>query len=117
MLENNLAEDSTRRPESASLVDMTTTTSTARRYYDHSKNQANAAVGHAMAAASRDVKATNQQWEVEFIRNDGSIDWWQGCYYDALGLAKQLVNNGFEVRLKDPKDRCLDADAIKAARY
>lgn len=96
---------------------MTSTTNTTAHYYDHAKNQRNAAVAHAMAKAAREVKAEGTAYVVEFTTATGEIKFWSGCHYDALGLAKQIVRNGGAATLRKPNGEVLTADAIIASRY
>jgi hypothetical protein len=87
------------------------------RYYDHAKNHRNAAVAHAVAKVAREVKAEGNAWVVEFPGGNGAGNWWAGGYYDALGLAKQLVRNNVAAVLTAPDGRVMGAADIAAARY
>ena len=65
-------------------------------YYDHSKNQTNAAVGEAMARAKRDAVADGSAMLVEANWKGKDRFFWIGCEYDVNRLASDLRYNGAE---------------------
>lgn len=65
-------------------------------YYDHAKNQTNAAVGSAMARAKRDAVASGEAYRVEANWKGKERFFWIGCYYDVQQLAKELTYNRAE---------------------
>ena len=84
------------------------------KFYDHCKNQTNAAVAEAMARVRREVIAEGRDYRVEANWKGGARFYWNGGYYDALGLAKNLWRNRAEnVTLTGP-DGPID---IPSARY
>jgi len=97
-------------------MDMTSTQNTIR-YYDHSKNQTNAAVAHAVARAAREAKIDGDAYWVEFIARNGEINFWEGSAYDALALGKQLASNNIAVTITKPNGKVMTPQEIKAARF
>lgn len=84
------------------------------KFYDHCKNQTNAAVAEAMARVRREVIAEGRDYRVEANWKGGARFYWNGGHYDALGLAKDLWRNRAEnVTLTGP-DGPID---IPSARY
>lgn len=77
--------------------------------FDYASNLANPAMAAAVAAASRDAKGTGTAYRVEW---HGRC--WAGSRYDAIGLARDLYANGYDVTLTAPDGRAVD---IKSARY
>ena len=65
-------------------------------YYDHAKNQTNAAVGQAMAAAKRDVVSSGEAYRVEANWKGKERFFWIGCAYDVNRLASELRFNRAE---------------------
>lgn len=61
------------------------------KFYDHALNLRGAA-GEAAARARRDAMASGNDYRVEF-KYKGEWHYWNGCYYDALSLAKELSYN------------------------
>lgn len=87
----------------------------AGKFYDHAKNSLPAAVGWAMAMARRDALAAGDAYRVEFLNSAGELHWWDGCWYDALGLAKSLLSNGYaDVKLLRADGSLVD---VAAASY
>ena len=84
------------------------------RYYDHALNQASPSLGDAMAKSRRDFIRRNKAYTA--ICQWPNLDpfWWNGSYYDALGLCKDLVNNGGSAQLLNYDGEEID---IKTARY
>lgn len=85
------------------------------KFYDHSMNSLPAAVGWAMAKVRREAIADGRAYYVEANWVGGGRFYWNGGYYDVLGLAKSLVRNNAEnVVMTDPNGGFVD---ILAARY
>ena len=84
-------------------------------YYDHAKNHVSAAVGSAVARARRDAIAVGDAYKVTFSWDNGKTwVYWNGCAYDALGLAREVKFNRGLVTLENGKGHSVD---IAGARY
>ena len=82
--------------------------------FDYAKNLANPAVASAAAACRREARKAGNAYRVEWS-NAGGAHYWEGCRYDALGLAKDLAGNpGSRVALFGPDGREI---VISSARY
>jgi hypothetical protein len=78
-------------------------------FYDHATNHRNAAEASAVARARRTAIDDGTAYRVETDKF-----YWNGCRYDALGLAKSLqFNNYAGVKLIDPKGHEVDFVAEK----
>lgn len=97
-----------------------TTTTDAPAFYDHATNAGGAspAEGSAMARARRTAIDNGQAYRVEANWTGKGRFYWDGCRYDALGLAKSLVANRAEnVVMTRPDGATMDANDIRHARY
>lgn len=65
-------------------------------YYDHAKNQSNAAVGQAMARAKRAVVTDGTALRIEANWPGKPRFFWIGCEYDVNRLASELRFNRAE---------------------
>ena len=83
------------------------------KYYDMALDQ-KPAEGEAMARARRTALRTNKEYTAICCWKNGSPFWWNGCYRDALGLCKDLVNNNGAAQLLNSDGDDID---IKTARY
>lgn len=85
------------------------------RYFDYALNHVNAAQAEAIAKARRDVLSTGDSFRVEANWPGKEPFFWDGCRYDALVLARELVFNRAEnVKLTDPSGRLVD---VASERY
>lgn len=83
------------------------------KYYDHALNSG-PAVAVAIARARREVKEEGRAYTVIACWPGKEPFYWDGCFYDALGLAKSLHFSKAEVRLISPAGGDID---IENARY
>jgi len=83
------------------------------KFYDHAANMARPAQSAAVARARRSALADGKAYRVDFNSPSGP-KYFNGCRYDCLQLAKDLLFNGGDVRLSDPNGHDVD---VASARY
>jgi hypothetical protein len=80
-------------------------------FYDHAVNAADAAQGSAIARARRDAIDRRVDFTVICCWPGGEPFWWNGCHYDALGLARSIRSNGGLVVMQRRDGSQVDIDA------
>lgn len=73
-------------------------------FYDHAKNHAYVAQAIAVAKARKTAIEDGTSYTVRFTTSSGRAMWWNGCFYDALKLAKSLFASQNEVQLLRDSD-------------
>lgn len=91
---------------------------TTAKFYDHARNHVDAATGSAIATVRRELKAESNCYRVEANWAGKDRFYWDGGWYDAIGLAKDLVFNGAEnVVMTRPNGTVMSVEEIRSARY
>jgi hypothetical protein len=89
------------------------------KFYDHSLNHVNAAQATAVERARQSCLKEGTAYMVKFqAKPELDMYWWNGCRYDALGLAKSFISNNYHyVILITPDGKELTREQISNSQY
>ena len=84
-------------------------------YFDNATNHYGP-VAEAIAKAARETRTDGTAWTVTFDSTEGP-KFWDGCRYDVIALAKDIVWNGGNATVTAPNGDTYTADKVPALTF